>query len=121
MIWTIESTIPTWTVNAERRMHHHERARRVRETRDAFCWLTRAAHVPRLDRVVFVAQPLASSRRGRQDVGACLPSVKAAVDGVVDAGVLVDDDDRHVVALTFLPVDTTATRPGLRLTIEEVS
>jgi hypothetical protein len=37
------------------------------------------------------------------DIGACYPAVKAAVDGLVDAGVLADDDGRHVRSLVFYP------------------
>jgi len=45
--------------------------------------------------------------------------VKAAIDGLVDARVLEDDNDRHVIALTFLPVEI-GQQNGLRLTITEI-
>jgi hypothetical protein len=38
-----------------------------------------------------------------QDVGACNPSVKAAIDGIVDAGVLPDDSSQYMKSLIFLP------------------
>jgi hypothetical protein len=38
-----------------------------------------------------------------QDVGACNPAVKAAIDGIVDAGVLPDDSSKFVRSLIYLP------------------
>jgi hypothetical protein len=38
-----------------------------------------------------------------QDVGACNPAVKAAIDGIVDAGVLPDDSSKFLRSLIFLP------------------
>jgi hypothetical protein len=37
-----------------------------------------------------------------QDVGACNPAVKAAIDGLVDAGILPDDSSEYVRSLIFL-------------------
>lgn len=36
------------------------------------------------------------------DAGNCVTSAKAAIDGLRDAGVLVDDSPRYVAAVTFL-------------------
>ncbi len=38
----------------------------------------------------------------RRDVSNLFPSVKAAVDGLVDAGVIKDDNDKFVVALEMV-------------------
>lgn len=38
-----------------------------------------------------------------QDVGACHPSVKAAIDGIVDAGILPDDSSQYLRSLIYLP------------------
>lgn len=38
-----------------------------------------------------------------QDVAACAPAVKAAIDGLVDAGGLPDDSPQYVAKVTFLP------------------
>ena len=116
MEWTITDKERPWTANAERRMHYHERARRVREARTRWTWLVLAEKIPNLERVSIVAQPLARSRKWRADVAACYPSVKAAIDGIVDAGVIGDDDDSHLLAVTFLPV-RYAGQDGLTLTI----
>lgn len=53
-------------------------------------------------------------------MAACYPTVKAAIDGIVDAGVIEDDDDRHLIAVTFYPVQYGKTQ-GLRLRIIDES
>lgn len=116
--WTLTHSQRPWTANSERRWHYQKRAAVVREWRTAFAWLARAERIPNLYRVSICAQPLALSRRWRPDVAACYPAVKAAIDGLVDAGVIPDDDDSHLTALTFLPVKVCG-KEGLEITILE--
>lgn len=88
-------------MNAYRRLHPHARARYDRGWRHAFGWLARAAKVPPLTRVVItVAQTC--RRPPLPDVGASFPTAKAAIDGLVDVGVLPDDSPAHLKALTFV-------------------
>lgn len=119
--WELVSSMRPWTANTERRLHHHARAKLVAECRQLFAWLAVEARIPRLDSVRVTAQPLSTDRRWRPDVAACFPAVKAAIDGLVDAGVLVDDDDERVRSVTFLPIDSSAEFAGLRLIIEETT
>jgi hypothetical protein len=84
-------------------MHFHERAALVREWRTAFAMLAREAHIPALGRISVTAMPIRANRRSRPDVAACYPAVKAAIDGLVDAGVVVNDDPDHVVEIRFSP------------------
>lgn len=103
------------TLNAERRMHHFERAKIVKEWRDAFAWLAKLNHVPKLDKVVIIAQPhLAGGRM--QDCDACHPSVKAAIDGLVDAKVLIDDAPPHVLEIRYMAPIKDA-NDGLTITV----
>lgn len=90
------------TTNAERRGNRWGRAEHVKEWRDAFAWLARKERVPPMRWISVVAQP--AQKRGRlQDTAACNPSVKAAIDGLVDAGVVPDDTGERVREITFLP------------------
>ena len=107
------------TLNKERNLHHMERAGIVKDYRQAFGWLAKVEKIPALPAIKVYATPLAKDRRWKQDVGACFPSVKAAIDGLVDAGVLPDDNPAFVRALTFFPAEIGAV-DGLRLVIEEV-
>lgn len=120
MTWILElhGTRP-WTTNAERKLHHMQRAAKVRDMRDAFGWMAKVQKVPACTAIKVFATPLAKNRRWSQDVGACFPAVKAAIDGLVDAGVLPDDSPQFVQALTFFPAEI-GEFDGLRLTIEEV-
>jgi hypothetical protein len=116
-IWQLFDSERPWTANAERRWHHHKRAQVVRDARARWAWHALAAGIPRLDRIQIDARPMAKDRRWRPDVAACYPAVKAAIDGLVDARVIPDDDDRHVLALRFLPVEIGG-QNGLLLTIK---
>lgn len=88
------------TVNAERAANRWVRAEFVKEWRTEFGW--RSTSIPPLAWFSILAIPYQS--RGRlQDVGACLPAVKAAVDGLVDRGVVPDDDSRYVRSVIFHP------------------
>lgn len=117
--WVLEDTEKPWTTNAERTWHFHKRARMVRDCRERFAWLAIESRVPHLQRVNVQAVPLTANRRGLQDVGACYPAVKAAIDGLVDAGVLIDDDPTHVRSIQFFAPQVIG-RHGLRLIVEEV-
>lgn len=52
----------------------------------------------------FEVQPYQKGGR-LQDTGACHPAVKAAIDGIVDAGVLLDDSPQYVKSIRFLPTE----------------
>ena len=83
-------------LNANARQHHHPRARITAALRDAACVMARQARVPAMPyaHVVGIIHP--DSRR-RLDPANLYPSFKAAVDGLVDARVLWDDDSEHVI------------------------
>ena len=88
-----------WTVNAERAGNRWERAKKTKHWREQFCLLCRSQSPPILtDAVVEVRLTL----KGRlQDTSACMPAVKAAIDGLVDGGLFVDDTGDHVKCIVF--------------------
>lgn len=102
--WQLIDREKPWTANAERTFHYHKRAKLVRECRERFHWLAIAAQIPPLDQISVEVWPLSASKRTRQDVAAVFPTVKAAIDGIVDAGVIPDDSAKHLVSLTFYPL-----------------
>lgn len=97
--FTLTIPLPTSTVNAERAGDKWAHRRATQQYREAAYLYARQARLPRLDRIAVEATPFGP--RIRQDVGACLPSVKAAIDGLVDAHVVPDDTPVHVCRLTF--------------------
>ncbi len=89
------------TTNAERRLHWSERAEVVRSWRVAAQVYARQARVPALR---WAEVEFAIAKRGRAaDAGAHHPVTKAVLGGLVDAGVLADDDPAHVVQIVELP------------------
>ncbi len=81
--------------NEMRKMHWRTERAIARDIVDAAIVMTRAAKVPRLDRVVISAALHPNDRR-KLDPHNWSPSVKAATDGIVRSGVLADDDFEHV-------------------------
>lgn len=81
-------------------MHHMARARFVKEWRERSAYLAKLKKVPQLDQIEVISQPHLTGRL--QDADACHPCVKAIIDGLVDAGVIPDDDPAHVRAIHYL-------------------
>lgn len=83
-------------LNANDRDGHWARRKRITDTlRQAAGWAARGQHIPLLDRahVLGVYEP---PDRRRRDPANLYPSFKACIDGLVDAGVLPDDDAAHL-------------------------
>lgn len=119
--WVLTYEARPWLLNAERAGGargiggHFGRAEKVAEWRTTFAALSLAEKVPPLEWVTVEAAQTCRDHR-MPDVGACLPAVKAAIDGIVDAGVIPDDDPRYLHALTFLaPVCTGTDALNLRI------
>lgn len=108
------------TVNKMMRAQHFRRAEHDALWRTNTCWEAVQAEIPKLAKVKITACPWLKGKRS-QDVAACLPSVKAAIDGLVDAGVLTDDTPAYVLSLSFLPPSLQAEVDELVLTIEEAA
>lgn len=102
--WRIDIPPGTDLLTANQRMHYMTRAVLVRDLRAVACWLARAQKIPRIERAHIFGEVLARDLR-RRDPGNWAPTAKACVDGLVDAGVLADDDATRVIG------------PDMRLTV----
>jgi hypothetical protein len=89
--------LPLLNANRSRRQHWGAVRRTARDIRTAANIAARNQHIPTLDRahVVYVIHPTPQTRK--RDPGNWAESAKAAVDGLVDAGVFVDDNSAHVL------------------------
>jgi crossover junction endodeoxyribonuclease RusA len=94
-------------LNANQRLHHAPKAKltakiraaameAVTENDDLMQALAAAKPGPLFERA-HILGILRPSTYGRRDAANWYPSFKAAVDGLVDAGLLADDDHEHVV------------------------
>lgn len=101
MTYTLRYEQRPWTLNVERQGNHWRRAALVREWRTTFAWLALEQRIPPLGCIEVTATPEVKHRGSMPDTGACIGAVKAAIDGLVDAGVLEDDGPDQVTALTF--------------------
>jgi len=101
--WTLTYHARPWTLNHERRggTGYHGRANLTREWRDAYRLLALESRIPPLAWVHVEARPQYRTARSLPDTAACVGSVKAAIDGLVDAGVLPDDGPELVRRVTF--------------------
>lgn len=88
-------TRPPLTMND--RKHWRERAKATRLMRQAASWQARAARLPADLPHVTVALTWVVKDRIRRDGGENLaPTFKALLDGLVDYGLVADDDQKHV-------------------------
>lgn len=87
--------MPTWTLtyharpmslNVERAGNRFQRAPLVKEWRGAYRWLAAEDRIPPLQWIHVEARPQYRTARSLPDTAACVGSVKAAIDGLVDAG-----------------------------------
>ncbi|MEO3851729.1 hypothetical protein ABGB09_29575 [Streptomyces sp. B8F3] len=94
-------------LNANQRLHHHQRARHTATLRAAAT--AAVANTPGLRAALAAAKPgplfqrahilgvLHPHDRRRRDPANYYPSFKAAIDGLVDTGLLDDDDHTHLI------------------------
>ena len=90
-----------WTTNQERKKgSHYLRSETTKWWREAFCEAAIDAAIPHFDMIDIEVTPVLPDKK-MQDTGACYPTAKAAIDGLVDAGVIDDDSPRYVPTITF--------------------
>lgn len=90
-----------WTTNAERSGNRWDRAKKTKQWRTAFALLAAELNPPPLVWCRVIVEPWLRTRAGVQDTGACHPAAKAAIDGLVDAGIIDDDTPDIVREITY--------------------
>lgn len=106
MTYFVSLFVPTQltTYNGERRGNRWERARATKAARLMGMVTARNHRVKSFSHARIEVKPVVAHRPGPlADVAAHVPTAKAVIDGLVDAGVLADDGPHYVLALTFLP------------------
>lgn len=95
--WRLALPAKTKLVNANQTLHFRRKAELVKVIRNAAWAVARHSNIPTLQRahIYFVIHP--DDKIQRRDPGNWAPSAKAAVDGLVDAGILPDDDSTRLI------------------------
>jgi len=99
--FTIELPPGLVLLTANERPHWSRRAAVTGSIRVAAATLARAARIPPAEQA-WITVVLHPHNRRRLDPHNWGPSAKAGIDGLVDAGILPDDDYTHLLAVTFL-------------------
>ena len=107
--WTLAIPYPPITANA--RGNRWDDARRVRNIRQAVATLARSQRIPDLTGHCDVQLEVRFITNRRRDATNWMPTEKAAVDGLRDAGVLADDTQAHYTA--HIPIVRMETDPRL--------
>lgn len=81
-------------INSNQRLHRMQTAKLTAAWRQA--GMDAAKDVPPCTDHVRILAHIWKPRRGRYDAGNLYPTAKAAIDGIVSAGVLVDDSNEYV-------------------------
>lgn len=103
------------SLNQERNKHFRARIEDTKWWREGFMAAALDVGMPRFEAAEIIVEPVLNNRKW-QDTAACFPSAKAAIDGLIDAGVLDDDTPDILPTITFKrPI--LGPQAGLRLTI----
>lgn len=93
----IEVPMPSGAMwlNSNNRIHRMQVAKLTKLWREA--GKNAAAGLPPVEGTVRIVATIHKNRDGRWDPNNVWPTIKALIDGTVDAGLLVDDDWTHVI------------------------
>lgn len=98
MITVIAVPAPAEFLSANDRLHWAHKARVVKLWREAAAWAVKAHRLPSYgDQLVQITATIHKPHGRRFDAANYAPTGKAAIDGCRDAGLLVDDDNDHVI------------------------
>lgn len=110
---------PPMTANDQRRAHWQKVRAAKREVADAVMWLVKHNHMGTLGPSTVEFIWYAPDKRKR-DSDSLAPFVKAALDGLVDAGVFLDDHSGWVVKTSMSVVSTDTANPRIEILIQEI-
>jgi len=97
----LEIPAPVDWISANDRMHWRPKASLTAEWRRAGALWAKSKRLPHIDVPVSITAWVHRTDRRRADAQNRYPTVKAVIDGLVDAGVLDDDSDQYVTAVTM--------------------
>jgi crossover junction endodeoxyribonuclease RusA len=99
-------------LTSNQRLHWAAKARRTKAIRDMAFVMCKHPKRPHLPAATLEVVAKWGNRRAR-DAANIEPTAKAAIDGCVDAGLLVDDSQRYLKKVSYVISDETHSVPGL--------
>lgn len=105
--WTVTIPAPAMFLNANQRIDRRKLAPIVREWRQAAALYARQAKLPRLGKARIIAE-LRFTDKAHRDAHNYFLTVKPCIDGLVDYGLLGDDEDSF---LTFVGIQAGELMP----------
>ena len=118
--WVLDFARPDEWIIMNERIHWAPKAAKTRTWRSVTASYARSEGIPRLDRAHIVVQPCFTRQNRTRDITNWMPTAKACVDGLTDAGLWLDDDDAHVVGPDLRPGPTVKGLARIRITITEL-
>ena len=118
---TIPQPGPWLSSNATTNRHWRHRQQLVKSWREAAAWRARAAKVAPFAGPVRITGTIHRADNRVWDVDGAVATIKAAIDGLRDVGVLAGDDHRFVRSVTSEWGKPDRDDPRLVLTIEELT
>ncbi|MDT0302952.1 hypothetical protein [Streptomonospora wellingtoniae] len=106
-------------LNSNQRMHWSVWRRRTRLIRETAAWVTTSLREAPMERAQITAV-IHPKTNARFDPHNLQPTVKAAIDGIVDARLLADDDSKRVVSVAFVAGEKDPAGPRIDLIVTEV-
>lgn len=112
-------TAPAKWLGTNQRDHFHQRANATRTWREAAAWAAKSQHLPKFGMgPVAITATVHRSDARKFDLDGVTPTIKACIDGIRDAGCLLEDHWGVVAELTIRRGDPWADA-ALVLTIHE--
>ncbi|WP_435110120.1 hypothetical protein [Nocardiopsis synnemataformans] len=107
-------------LNSNQRLHWATKARKTKAIRDTAAWATRALRQAPMAAVEITAIVHPKTNR-RFDPHNLQPTVKAAIDGIVDAQLIADDDSSRLVSVAFRAGEKDPAGTRIDLIVKEVA
>ena len=116
---TIPANTPWITANNSTNRHWRHRHQLVAQWRDTTHLLARQHRVRHVTSPYTVTATVWVADARRRDLDGLTATVKACIDGLRAAGVLDDDDTRHMTRLTIAHGGIDRDHPRVELTVQE--
>ena len=121
-VLTVEVAASQIITSNNERGHWAKRSGIKRTLRHKTELLARAERLPKGLQRVHITASIDYPDRRRRDAHNLMPSIKPIIDGLVDAGVLVDDSDTHLIGPDLRPTgNVVKSKYVFKLDIKEVT